>query len=395
MSNLDVLILGGTGIIGRDLCRESVVAGNRVTLVSRGHIKMPGSADLGVTVMTGDLYRDASLIAALRSKNFDVVVDLLSFNSDQLEKTLGIFAGRCKQYIFVSSATVYAPSQGGIGIPEAHDFTLDTWSYPINKIRAEARLRQVCGATGQVFTILRPYIIYSDRRVPFGTWEAKVTLERISAGRTVLIGEALAKSTTSLTHSNDLALATVLLFGNSMAANEDFHIASDEQVSWQRVHEVAADVVGVPLKLLFAPDAVIKHHFRELSGKIADRTAARIFDNSKFLAVCPQFKFRYSLSSGFADVIPKILSEKSFNGSAISQGRIDRLVGLVNNSTSVRLEQSSYQKLLRKKGTTNFLFYRIGRSVAAMKLLQYSVRVMIKVFPALKRSARLRFFGTN
>ncbi|MFT3860526.1 NAD-dependent epimerase/dehydratase family protein [Micropruina sp.] len=320
---LSVLILGGTGIIGRELSTVALAAGYRVCVVSRGRRLGRSRA---VEEIVGDVYDTKAFAATLGDRVFDVVVDLLSFDPEQLTKSLTLFSGRCSQYVFVSSATVYQGAEPGKGLTEDAPRTRGPWSYPSLKILSEDRLRTECARTGQAFTIVRPYITYSEQRIPFGAWEMGDVLGRILAGRPVVIGEQMANTLTSLTHSHDLARGIVGVLGNSMAMNDDFHIASEEQVTWAEVQSVAASIVDRTVTLVQVPDERVAHVFPELTGKISDRLLPRAFDNSKLKRVVPGFAFEYSLRDGFADVIRSALEHGLPETRLAHQGRIDRLL---------------------------------------------------------------------
>ena len=46
----------------------------------------------------------------LEPYDFDVIIDFLTYNKEQLIDTLDVLAGKFEQYIFISSATVYKKS---------------------------------------------------------------------------------------------------------------------------------------------------------------------------------------------------------------------------------------------------------------------------------------------
>jgi nucleoside-diphosphate-sugar epimerase len=359
-SSLSVLVLGATGIIGQDLCAVAHDRGYAVTALSRGSQSVARGEPIdGVEYVVGDVYDPAGFAALVGERDFDVVVDLLSFRPDQLEKTLRLFAGRCGQYMFVSSATVYEdPGVDGV-ITEATPRIDGPWSYPLRKLDCERFLVERCRQSGQRYTIVRPYITYSDQRVAFGAWEAESVLHRLITGRSVVVGDELATTMTSLTHSADLARAMVGLMANPRAHDEDFHVASEEPVTWGDVFQLAAQAANCELNVAPATTAQIVRVFPELAGKVADRRRRRAFDNSKLFEACPGFAFEHTVGVGYREAIPRLIARRLPTVGPVAQGRMDRLAG--RGSARALVESREMSSTLRRSSMGDYIRYEVGR----------------------------------
>lgn len=323
---LSILVLGASGIIGREICRAAAIQSHRVYALSRGRKPLSlgtESAD-HVTPIVLDGYDAEALSVAVDGMTFDVVVDLLSFKPEQLLNFLDVLADRCAQYVFVSSATVYgsAPSPGLIAedSPLAHA----DWRYPEDKVTCENVLKSECEARRLSYTVVRPYITYSNQRIAFGAWETDTVLTRIARRDPVVIGTEIAAARTTLTHSSDLARGIVALMANSSATNEIFHVVSDEVVSWRQVYETAAGILGEELRERHASASELLRVFPNLRGKVLDRSMDRAFNIDKFRKACPDFEFEYDLASGYRQAISTHLRTSPL--SYRSEGRMDRLV---------------------------------------------------------------------
>lgn len=363
VNELRVLILGGTGIIGAELSIAGIQAGYEVSVVSRGR-RHSASWDYGVAgpeEIVADVHDSAELVAKLGMKRFDVVIDLVSFNPEQLSRNLTLFSGRCEQYIFVSSATVYGGVAEGQSLAEDAKLTENTWSYPALKIASERTLLAECERRSQNYTIVRPYITYSAQRVAFGAWETEAVLGRMLLGLPVAIGEQIARTTTSLTHARDLARGIARLVGNPLAMNEAFHIASPDPVTWAEVHKIASEVANVPLKIVEVPDSRIATVFPELSGKIADRLLRRVFDNGHFLRACPGFVFEFTPREGYAEAIASALERGLRPVHPSLYGRVDRLIAEARPAALAHVEIGEYARNLRRASFPAYLHYVSSR----------------------------------
>jgi len=101
---LRILILGGTGFIGPHQVRYAIARGHTVTVFNRGQRE----ADLpdGVEHLNGD--RDKGTLNALKGREWDVCIDNPTSVPFWVRDVAKVLKGKVKQYIFVSTISVYA-----------------------------------------------------------------------------------------------------------------------------------------------------------------------------------------------------------------------------------------------------------------------------------------------
>ncbi|WP_130512661.1 NAD-dependent epimerase/dehydratase family protein [Krasilnikovia cinnamomea] len=100
-----VLVLGGTGFVGRAVVDAAGERGYQVTVLNRGLRRPPGG---GVRVLTGDRRR-ADGLAALAGGDWDAVVDTWSGAPAVVRDAARALRGRAGHYTYVSSRSVYRP----------------------------------------------------------------------------------------------------------------------------------------------------------------------------------------------------------------------------------------------------------------------------------------------
>jgi len=101
---LRVLILGGTGFIGPHQVRYALSRGHKVTVFNRG--RRPQDWPGEVEELTGD--RNASDLKALAGREWDVCIDNPTTLPFWVRDAAGVLKGKVKQYIFISTMSVYA-----------------------------------------------------------------------------------------------------------------------------------------------------------------------------------------------------------------------------------------------------------------------------------------------
>ena len=104
---MNLLILGGTGFLGRHLVEAALGDGHRVTLFNRG-LREPGLFP-EVETIKGD--READL-SALLGRRWDAAIDTCGYVPRVVRASAALLADAVDHYTFVSSISVYSDAIG-------------------------------------------------------------------------------------------------------------------------------------------------------------------------------------------------------------------------------------------------------------------------------------------
>ena len=108
MSSL--LLVGGTGVLSGAVAREALKKGFEVTIINRGHRKIPE----GAVLLQSDRKNYEYIEQKLRGKVFDAVIDFLCYGEKDVQDSFDLYKQFSKQYIFISSCAVYNTALGGL-----------------------------------------------------------------------------------------------------------------------------------------------------------------------------------------------------------------------------------------------------------------------------------------
>jgi nucleoside-diphosphate-sugar epimerase len=292
---MKLLFVGGTGNISSSCSRLALALGHELWLLHRpGRPGIAGAHDLHC-----DINDEAAAAAALAPHHFDVVVQFISFEPAQIERDVRLFSGRCRQYVFLSSASAYAKPRTFAPITERTPLENPHWQYSRNKIACEHALR-VAGQAGFPFTIIRPSHTYDTViLLPIGGWLDFTAIERMRRGQPVIVpGDGT--SLWTITHSEDFAQGLLGLLGNARALGEDFQITSDEALTWNELYIQTAAAAGAPPPtLVHIPSELLVAWLPQLEGTLlGDKSHTAIFDNSKLRRAVPEFRPRIAYREG-------------------------------------------------------------------------------------------------
>lgn len=154
---------------------------------------------------------------------------------------------------------------------------------------------------GFPFTVVRPSHTYDRTMYPFNG--GYTVIDRMRKGKPVVVhGDGM--SLWTLTHHRDFAKGFVPLLGNNHAIGESFHITSDESLSWDAIHLIAAEAAGVNNpKLVHIPSELITAYDPAWgAGLVGDKAHSVIFDNTKIKRIAPGFACTIPYAQGAREV---------------------------------------------------------------------------------------------
>ena len=309
---MKALFIGGTGTISTAISR--LLSENReweLYVLNRGSRNNVLPAN--VKTITVDINDEAATKAKLEGMTFDTVCDFICFEREQLERDFRLFAGKTKQFMFISSASAYQKPLSNYHITESTPLSNPYWLYSRNKIACEEYLMKQYRETGFPITIVRPSHTYDERSIPLGvhgkngSWQVA---KRMLEGKTVIIhGDGT--SLWTMTHNSDFAKGFIGLMGNVHAIGEAFHITSDERLTWNQIYQTIADKLGVELKACHVSSDFLNSigpDYDFEGSLIGDKANSVVFDNSKLKRVVPNFCATTRFDQGIARTIANVLA---------------------------------------------------------------------------------------
>lgn len=295
---MKILFIGGSGVISRAATEQTLAAGHELWLLNRGQ-RRPIA---GTRSLVADLADLAAVRAALHGHTWDVVVQWIAFAPADIRRDLGLFRGRTRQYVFISSASVYQKPPDHYRITEATPRANPHWEYSRLKIACEEELEAAHRVEGFPGVIVRPSLTYGDDQVPLvlNAWSRSWTaIDRLRRGAPVIIpGDGT--SLWTITHNTDFARGLIGLFGHPDTPGQAFHITSDEVLTWNQIFQQAARAAGVAApQFVHLPSDFIIACVPEVEGTLlGDKAVSTVFDNTKIKRFVPGFAARVPFAEG-------------------------------------------------------------------------------------------------
>lgn len=219
---------------------------------------------------------------------WDAVIDFMYYQTPEFKSIMNILLSNTKQYVYISSARVYADTDTKIteDSPRLLDVCKDkdyikTDEYALAKAREEDMLK----ASGKTnWTIVRPYITFGENTFQLSPIRKEFWLYRALKGKKIIFSKDLADKVTTFTYGYDVARGIVALVCNEKTYGEVFNITSPFSQKWQDILDIYLDTLQTHL------GRRPKVHYLDswiplLTGTADqvnyDRLYNRSFDNSK------------------------------------------------------------------------------------------------------------------
>lgn len=330
MNKQRVLVLGGTGAIGAHLVDCLRDTEYTVIVTSRSERQSEGN----ITYVRGNAH-DKGFLNGLLAEHYVAIVNFMTYTSEEFNYVAPLLLDATDQYFFLSSCRTFAGSDNIIteDSPQLLDVCQDKeYLATDNYALAKAKQERVLKTSGKKnWTIVRPYLTYSEQRLQLGFFEQNAWLMRAILGKTIVFSEDIASKYTTLTYGKDVANAIYCLIGNEKAYGEAINITCGQCMKWAEVLAIYTDelekCLGRKIKVKMLSKAPIDDWPTEKWTYFYDRLYNRQFSNQKLLSIDSSIIFT-NPEEGLRHSIKEYVKQPNKNGfSWAVQARFDKITG--------------------------------------------------------------------
>jgi nucleoside-diphosphate-sugar epimerase len=317
-ARMKALVMGGTGAIGASLVRILLERGYEVDVTTRNE---RNTQEKNLRYIKGDAHDLIFLKTIFEKEYYDYIVDFMTYTADAFYNNVDILLSSTAQYIFLSSARVYADSKEPLtensvrlldmGIDES--LFVDE-PYALNKAKEEDILKENERSN---WTIVRPYLTYNNQRLQLGFYEKEYWLYRILNNRTLLFPADIALQKTTLTFGDDVAKSIADLLGKEKALGEIYGVCTDENLTWNEVLiiyvKAIKHITGKQVKISYTESYEPFLKFWSVPLIEYDRNYNRRFNNDKLINVIGKRSF-VSVEEGLNACIEQFIKNPVWKG---------------------------------------------------------------------------------
>ena len=293
-----VLVIGGTGLISTGIVEQLLARNADVSVFNRGN-----RTNSRVETLIGDRDDVEALARAVATRRFDVVIDMICYRPAQAAAAIQVFAGRCEQIIFCSTAVTYGvKSPPGVFIDET--FIQEPISeYGKAKLACERQFLRAHAAGQFKATLIRPSHTYGPGHPLLDNLEIdSVAWDRIDRGQPVLCaGDGLGLWVS--THRDDCGKLFAHAALNPKTYGQAYNATRRQHLTWRDYYREVAAALGRTASLIFMPAQWIVAQDPQRFDFLHDIAAFHgAYDSSKAIRDVPEFGCEIGLAEGALQV---------------------------------------------------------------------------------------------
>ena len=231
-----ILVMGGNQFVGKEIVKKFLEKKYQVYVLNRGMRKNIEKA----IFLEADRNNFNEMENVLKNIDVDIIIDVSAYTEEQVNILHKVMKNKFKQYILISSASVYNNIECTPVNEESQTGENLIWGgYAKNKYLAEKKTIENSKIYNFKYTIFRPFYIYGignnlDRENYF--------FSRIKYNLPVFIPSK--NNIIQFGYIEDLVLAIESSIENSDFYNQIFNISGDEYVTMSEFAEICGKVIN-------------------------------------------------------------------------------------------------------------------------------------------------------
>lgn len=246
MKNESVLIIGGSGFVGKQVVNAFLNASKQVTVLNRGNVALKN-----VEQLIADRNDLNALENVLKGRQFDVVIDTNCYTPQQAQNLTQALQSVTGNIIVISSAAVYADS--AIQPPSENEPTggAAIWAeYGKEKSEMEEVYRSASDRYDQCTMLRPPYIFGADNSSDRETW-----FWALQAANKPILLPGKDDTQVQFIHVDDVANAIIHVSQSKRRGFDAFNVADPTILTFSQLSTLLAQVAGLEDNQIAVGDA--------------------------------------------------------------------------------------------------------------------------------------------
>lgn len=283
--NKKVLLIAGGGTLGTYTAEELLNMGCLVDVIC---LEDKESTDERLRFFKG--YGNKENLGKLFEENhYDSIVNFIHYHDvEDYKKIHPFLINNTDHLVFLSSYRVYADKEHPIdeNSPRLYDVLDDEEffqkeNYALPKALCEDFLKNECA--NQPWTVVRPVISFSDKRMDLFTYSGHTVIKKAKKGEELLLPDFAKNLTAGLDWAGNSGKLIARVAVNPKTIGECYTISSGQNNTWGEVADMYKNLIGLKVKWV-AEEEYIQNVADHFSYKY-DRKYNRLIDATKVIDV--------------------------------------------------------------------------------------------------------------
>lgn len=239
-----VLVMGGNQFLGKRICEILLEKKYEVFVINRGNRENLKNVDF----LKCDRNNEEELRKITDNLKVDYIVDVSAYTGEQANVLQKIMSGKFKQYILISSASVYNNIESYPVQEKSSKGKNEIWGqYAEDKYLAEKITIKNSDKYNFKYTIFRPFYIYGEEN---NLDREKYIFSRIENDLPIFIPND-GSNIIQFGYVDDLVKGIIYSFDNEKFFNEDFNISGEEGLTLEKYVDICGEIANKKVNKYF------------------------------------------------------------------------------------------------------------------------------------------------
>jgi nucleoside-diphosphate-sugar epimerase len=320
---MEVLVIGGTGLISVGIIKHLLLRGAAVTAYNRGRRETPPP---GVTRLIGDRQDRGAFERTFAGRRFDVVIDMIAFTPADAESTIRAFGGRCAHLQLCSTVCTYGPAIGPRVLVDERCPQAPITPYGRDKLACERLVLEAAAQGAFAATVFRPSHTYGPGAPLIDQLEGDgPTWDRVARSLPVLMaGDGL--GLWQSTHRDDCGALFAHAALEPRTYGQAYNATREEVFTWRDYYRQVAAALGTRARVIFAPAAWLLSQAPARFGFLREITQFHgAYSSDKARADVPAFRPTIDFVTGAGETLADLRRRGAWRDGA-ADGEYQRIV---------------------------------------------------------------------
>lgn len=376
---MKILIIGGTGTMGKPLVQSCLTQGYCVSVVCRRLVtEIPN-----VKYYYGDAKND-TFISDILIEHFDCIIDFCLYSSQEFICKYQKYLKSTDQYICLSSVQVCADTEGlkteesprwmEIDPPESYNKDDKYNWYCYEKARIEDTLKL---SNYKNWTIIRPSITMNENHYLWNDYIDEDWTYRIIRGQSIVVPKNMLNIKTSITCGSDVAQMLMAIIGNKSSLSEIYNVTT-KIYTWGELLEKYKKIFKkygyeIKIKYIESHEPLVRNSYHKCTYE-RTRIIDRSFDSSKVYELMDQ----NNIERKFAVLDEEIEAWIKKDLQNIPN-KIEKQVDSIARLDRISHEWTPLNRFSSKKLIVDYIAYRIPFLCVLYMLIMKVMRIIRKM----------------
>ena len=239
-----VLVMGGNQFLGKRVCEILLEKKYEVFAINRGNRENLKN----INFLKCDRNKEKELRKITENLKVDYIVDISAYTGEQANILQKIMSGKFKQYILISSASVYNNIESYPVQEKSSKGKNEIWGqYAEDKYLTEKITIENSDKYNFKYTIFRPFYIYGEEN---NLDRERYIFSRIENDLPIFIPND-GSNIIQFGYVDDLVEGIIYSFDNEKFFNEDFNISGEEGLTIEKYIDICGEIANKKVNKYF------------------------------------------------------------------------------------------------------------------------------------------------